>query len=66
MAEAKLYLTVKQVPGRYPAFTENAIRWLIFNRDRNEFSAVIRKVGKKVLIDEAAFVEWIEKGAKAA
>jgi len=61
--EARSYLTVKQTAERYPAFTENAIRWAIFNRDRNGFNAVIRKVGKKVLIDEAAFVEWIERGA---
>lgn len=63
--DARSYLTVKQLPAKYPAFTESAIRWAIFNRDRNGFSAVIRKVGKKVLIDEVAFVEWIEKGLAA-
>lgn len=61
--DARSYLTVKQLPAKYPAFTENAVRWAIFNRDRNGFASVIRKVGKKVLIDEVAFIEWIERGA---
>lgn len=60
--DARSYLTVKQLPAKYPAFTENAIRWAIFNKDRNGFNTVIRKVGKKVLIDEQAFVAWIEQG----
>lgn len=63
--DARSYLTVKQLPAKYPAFTENAIRWAIFNKDRNGFAPVIRKVGKKVLIDEQAFVAWIEGGASA-
>lgn len=63
---AKSYLAVKQVPGKYPAFTEAAIRWAIFNRGHNGFNAVIRKVGRRVLIDEAAFVEWIERGVQKA
>jgi len=61
--DARSYLTVKQLPKKYPAFTENAIRWLIFNRDRNGFSACLRKVGKRVLIDEQLFVDFIEQGS---
>jgi len=60
MAEQKSYLTVKQVPGRFPAFTESSIRWVIFNGNQNGFDKVTRRIGRKILIDEAAFVEWIE------
>lgn len=36
------------------------LRNLIFNRHINGFDKVIKKVGKRVLIDEAAFFNWIE------
>lgn len=65
MSEPKSFLTVKQVPGKYPAFKESSIRWAIFNKDTNGFNKVIRKVGRKVLIDEEAFVQWIEQGIAA-
>lgn len=62
MTEAKIFLTVKQTAERYPAFTEGAIRSLIFYRERNGFASVVRKLGKKIILDEAAFLEWIERG----
>lgn len=36
------------------------LRWLIFNERLNGFHAVIRRVGRRVLIDEAAFFEWVK------
>ena len=35
------------------------LRNLIFNKDKNGFHKVVKKVGKRVLIDEAAFFEWV-------
>jgi hypothetical protein len=35
------------------------LRNLIFNKHKNGFAAVVRKVGKRVLIDENAFFEWV-------
>lgn len=37
------------------------LRNLIFNRHRNGFDrfGVVKKVGKRVLIDEVAFFEWV-------
>lgn len=40
------------------------LRNLIFNRDKNGFSKVIKKVGKRVLIDEAAFSAWVANNGK--
>jgi len=43
------------------------LRNLIFNKNKNGFATVVKKVGKRVLIDEAAFFEWIanqDRGAK--
>ncbi len=66
---AQLY-TVAQFAERQPAFTEAALRALIFNAEprhstRGEISgngliecgALIR-IGRKVLIDETQFLEW--------
>lgn len=34
------------------------LRHLIFNAHRNGFGVVVRRVGRRVLIDEAAFFQW--------
>lgn len=37
------------------------LRSLIFNEHRNGFNKVVRRVNRRVLIDEKAFFEWIEE-----
>lgn len=37
------------------------LRHLIFNAEKNGFDQVVRRVGRRVLIDEAAFFAWVEK-----
>lgn len=37
------------------------LRHLIFNANSNGFHAVVRRCGRRVLIDEAAFFAWVEK-----
>lgn len=37
------------------------LRHLVFNGKANGFDAVIRRVGKRILIDENAFFAWVEK-----
>lgn len=36
------------------------LRHLIFFADKNGFDKVIRRCGRRVLIDEAAFFAWME------
>ena len=36
------------------------IRHLIFNAKTNDFDKVIKRVGRRVLIDEQAFFAWVE------
>ena len=70
----KSWLTVYQLSQKYPAFSENSIRALIYaskprlrakSKNGEEFipgnglAHAIRKVGRRVLIDEHAFSEWI-------
>lgn len=42
------------------------LRHLIFNEHRNGFDRVVRRCGRCVLIDEAAFFEWVESQNKGA
>lgn len=37
------------------------LRHLIFNARYNGFNSVIRRAGRRVLIDEQAFFKWVEK-----
>lgn len=37
------------------------LRHLIFNAKSNGFDAVIKRAGRRVLIDEAAFFQWVER-----
>ena len=40
------------------------MRHLIFFAKSNGFDAVVRRVGRRVLIDEAAFFVWVDKQGK--
>jgi hypothetical protein len=65
-------LTVRQLAARHPAFTESGLRNYIFkvSRDRSAvprgdaFEASLRRVGRRVLIDEERFLEWIDVCSK--
>lgn len=37
------------------------LRHLVFNAQTNGFDRVIRRVGRRVLIDEQAFFEWVDE-----
>lgn len=37
------------------------IRHLIFNAKANGFNKVIRKIGRRMLIDEQAFFAWVDE-----
>ncbi len=56
----KQYKTVKQIAESYDGFTESAIRFILFNRKQNKFDSCVRKIGRKILISENDFLQWIE------
>lgn len=43
----------------YPGIS--TLRWLVFHAESNGFNKVIRRIGRRILIDEAAFFEWVEE-----
>jgi hypothetical protein len=57
--------TVKQLAEKNPCFTESAIRWMLFNRKTNGLSVAVTKLGKKILVDDQKFNEWVESHREA-
>lgn len=54
-------LTVRQVWETYPAFSEGSLRWLLFHRKTNGMAVAVRKIGKRLLIDEEALLRWVDE-----
>ena len=46
-------------PDYFPWPSVSALRALVFRQDTNGFAPCVRKVGKRVLIDTQAFLDWI-------
>lgn len=62
MIQNARFLTVRQISEINPAFSEASLRWLIFHRQKNGFSACVRKIGRKVVIDAIEFEKFVERG----
>lgn len=60
-----MYCTVKQLVAKNPYLTESAIRWMLFNRKENGLSAAVTKLGKKILVDDHKFNEWVASHREA-
>ena len=45
---------------------QGGLRHLIFHEHENGFSKCVRRVGRRVLIDENAFFEWVAEQSGAA
>lgn len=60
------FLTVKQFAQKHPAFKESGIRaWIFYDTNGLVKSGAIVRIGRKVLIDQSLFFDWVQKsGAK--
>jgi hypothetical protein len=58
--------TVKQFTSKHPGFPEGGLRHQIFHENTNGLraSGAIVRVGRKVLINEEKYFDWIEQGCK--
>lgn len=58
----KNYQTVNQLIAKHPWLTKGGLRSYIFFKDTNglEQSGAIVRIGRKILIDEDKFFQWIE------
>ena len=65
MSESTL-LSVSQFAARNPAFSMGGLRSLLFYRGDDALRAgAVCRFGKRILIDEARFLEWIREGGAA-
>lgn len=60
MAQSRL-IPVTKWPDYHTWPSVSSLRHLIFNERNNGFNTVVRRVGKRVLLDEQAFFEWVEQ-----
>lgn len=60
------YLTVKQTAQENEWLTEAALRQLLFEAKTNGLaeSGAIKRIGRRILIEQTKFLDWIEQGAK--
>lgn len=58
--ENRNFMTVRQFVEKHPAFTEGGMRFLIFNSRTNGFSKCMRRIGRKILLDESEVFLWID------
>lgn len=70
-------LTVRQLHERYPAWSEPALRALILNASNrtnsrgdkvsgNGLDFALIRCGRKLLLDERLFIEWVAAQSKRA
>lgn len=62
--KSKAFLTVKQWLEKYHAIPEGGIRHLIFTNRDGFNTKVVKKIGRKILLDEEAFLRFIDEHAK--
>lgn len=60
----KNFMTIKQLAEKHQAFPQGALRWMVFTNPPG-FGQCIRRIGRKILIDEGCFLDFID-GQKAA
>lgn len=61
LAERRLF-TINDWPHSYPK--PGTLRHLIFNSKKNGFDKVIRRVGRRILLDESAYFDWVDQQNK--
>ena len=58
--EYRSLLTVRQFSEKHKAFSEGGLRHLIFHAESNGFGGCIRRIGRKVLLDESSVFAWVD------
>lgn len=53
------YFKISAWPHSWPS--AGGFRHLIFFADKNGFNKVIKRVGRRILIDEKAFFDWMKE-----
>src|SRR5262245_4480440 len=54
-------LSVQELATRHPGFTVGGLKWLLFKREENGLGSAVVQSGRKILIDERKFLDWLAK-----
>ena len=56
--------TVRSLVAKHSGLNEGGVRWAIFNARENGLadSGALVRMGRKVLLDEVQFLEWLRGG----
>lgn len=54
------FLTVNQTAEKYPFIPVGGLRYAIFHAEKNGLAKAIRRIGRKVLLEETSFLEWVD------
>ena len=71
-AQAQIWRTVATLAAdlnegaKQPVFTHHSIRHYVRFAERNGLAPHIRRLGRKILIDELGFRDWIDEQGRAA
>lgn len=60
------FIPVTEWTNHHPWPPLGGLRHLIFYAKDNGFDRVVRKIGRRVLIDEAAFVKWVNEHGRCS
>lgn len=60
-SDENLLLSIKDFIKKHSSFTEGAIRYYIHQNVNNFKEKVIRKVAKRIYINEKLFFEWVNE-----
>ena len=55
----KNFLTVKQLATKHKFNSENSLRWYLFTSPPG-FSDCVRRIGRKIIIDEERYLGWVD------
>jgi hypothetical protein len=54
------FFTPAQLAQRHEAFTLPMLRWWLMSRHENGLDRAVRKVGRRLFLDENQFLMWID------
>lgn len=63
---APSFLTIRQYAERYPWPSESGLRWMVFHAKSNGLESALIRVGKRIVLDLAAFNVWVRSHGKEA
>ncbi len=54
------YKTPAQIVAACPGLTAGGLKWMLFHRETNGLAAHVVAVGRKLMIHEPGFLEWLK------